>query len=203
MDCPNVNTPFLIERNTGSETGALGKRICVRQFSERITAWPEEDWSGISDSKQRRRLQNRLNQRARRLRNKQDTQAPPDDQASDRSNRSSADKGEHALAVATSPKYRKQRSNRACISDSASAISLAAIEHVHILEPDSAHTKRVLQQLEVIAHTYYVLGSPHLLNPIRETLGYVIAAFAGAKASIPPPQSILPECILSVRGYAE
>ncbi|KAB8263307.1 hypothetical protein BDV32DRAFT_119166 [Aspergillus pseudonomiae] len=160
MDCPNVNTPSLIERNTGSETGALGKRICVRQFSERIATWPEEDWSGISDSKQRRRLQNRLNQRARRLRNKQDTQAPPDDQASDRSNRSSADKGEHALAVATSPKYRKQLSNRACISDSASAISLAAIEHVHILEPDSAHTKRVLQQLEVIAHTYYVLGSP-------------------------------------------
>ncbi|OGM51063.1 hypothetical protein ABOM_000290 [Aspergillus bombycis] len=160
MDCPSVNTPFLTERKTGPEIGALGKRICVRQFSERITAWPEEDWSGISDSKQRRRLQNRLNQRARRLRNKLDSQAPPDNKASKSGNRSSADRGEHGLKGVTTPEYRKQVSNRHCISDSVPTISLAAIEHVHILEADSPHTQWILQQLEIIARTQYMLGSP-------------------------------------------
>ncbi|KOC17580.1 hypothetical protein AFLA70_149g002190 [Aspergillus flavus AF70] len=128
MDYPSAYNLPLIDQKTGTKAGTTSKRICVRQFSERMTAWPEEDWSGISDSKQRRRLQNRLNQRAR--------------------------------LVLTSPRHRKQSSNIDCVSDNAPASSLAAIEHVHILEPDSAQTKRILQQLEIIARTQYMLGSP-------------------------------------------
>ncbi|KAE8133568.1 hypothetical protein BDV38DRAFT_257972 [Aspergillus pseudotamarii] len=160
MDYPSVNRSSLIERETGSEAGTASKKICVRQFSERITTWPEEDWSGISDSKQRRRLQNRLNQRARRLRNKLETQAPSSNKTRDNSNDTSADRGNYAPTALKTLEHRKNGRNMHFTSDSARTNSLAAIEHVHILEPDSAHTKRTLRQLEIIACTQYMLGSP-------------------------------------------
>lgn len=39
-------------------------------------------------------------------------------------------------------------------------VSLIAVEHIHILQADSVKTKRTLQQIEAIAHTQYILGSP-------------------------------------------
>ena len=42
------------------------KQIILQPFSQRLNAWPHDDWSGIADSSQRRKLQNRVNQRARR-----------------------------------------------------------------------------------------------------------------------------------------
>ncbi|CRG90183.1 hypothetical protein PISL3812_07226 [Talaromyces islandicus] len=154
MDYPSAHQLSLIERKAGSES----KKICVRQFSERITAWPEEDWSGISDPKQRRRLQNRLNQRARRLRNKLDTQGSSTDKKLDNGNDSSPDKGEGALAASKTLEHGKNHYNM--LSESEKTIPLAEIEQVHILEPDSVHTKRILQRLEIIACTQYFLGSP-------------------------------------------
>jgi hypothetical protein len=47
------------------QAGPAAQGIRIQHFSERITVWPE-DWSGISDPKLRRKLQNRLNQRALR-----------------------------------------------------------------------------------------------------------------------------------------
>jgi hypothetical protein len=41
-------------------------RIALRSFPKHISVWPEDDWSGITDPKPRRRLQSRPNQRARR-----------------------------------------------------------------------------------------------------------------------------------------
>jgi hypothetical protein len=49
-----------------SRAESAEKRIHLQHFSEQITVWPEDDWSGISDPKQRRRLQIRLNQRVLR-----------------------------------------------------------------------------------------------------------------------------------------
>ncbi|OKL62595.1 hypothetical protein UA08_02375 [Talaromyces atroroseus] len=46
-----------------SEAEDLDKRTVLQSFSKRIHSWPEEDWPGISDSKQRKKIQNRLNQR--------------------------------------------------------------------------------------------------------------------------------------------
>lgn len=55
-----------IARINGPQAETGDEKIHVQKLSERITTWPEEDWSGVSDPKQRRRLQNRLNQRVRR-----------------------------------------------------------------------------------------------------------------------------------------
>ena len=51
-----------------SVEGIRQNRIALRPHasSQRLSAGQDEDWSGITDPKTRRRLQNRLNQRARR-----------------------------------------------------------------------------------------------------------------------------------------
>lgn len=46
--------------------GLSDRQIALRMSSQRRSVWPDEDWSGITEQKTRRRLQNRLNQRARR-----------------------------------------------------------------------------------------------------------------------------------------
>ncbi|KAE8150282.1 hypothetical protein BDV25DRAFT_172278 [Aspergillus avenaceus] len=130
----NSHEPSLTEAKNGYDVETADNRICVRQFSDRIMEWPEEDWSGISDPKQRRKLQNRLNQRVRRLRKRLDAKGLPNCETGVGGGRSH--------------------------DDGNVAFSLAAIEQIHIFDPDSVRTKRILQQLEAFARTQYILGSP-------------------------------------------
>lgn len=48
----------------------------------------------------------------------------------------------------------------ALVEPTPSGPSLAAVEHIHILEADFVETRRILQQIEVMAHAQYMLGSP-------------------------------------------
>ncbi|KAL4782552.1 hypothetical protein BJX76DRAFT_358817 [Aspergillus varians] len=136
----------------GTQAETVDRRIYVGKLSERITAWPEEDWSGVSDPKQRRRLQNRLNQRARRLRKGKDAKTTSDSESSD---------GQHAPARTSDSASRLAAEvEDAPVEPTPTDLPLAAVEHIRILQADSVTTKRMLQQIEAMAHTQYMLGSP-------------------------------------------
>ncbi|RAH86612.1 hypothetical protein BO86DRAFT_445097 [Aspergillus japonicus CBS 114.51] len=61
----NSNELRISREDDSSGTSSANKRIRVQRITARIQEWPEEDWSGVADLTLRRRLQNRLNQRAR------------------------------------------------------------------------------------------------------------------------------------------
>ncbi|KAL4966955.1 uncharacterized protein BDV14DRAFT_33846 [Aspergillus stella-maris] len=145
-----MTSPIAWINGRQAETG--DKRIRVQKLSERITTWPEDDWSGVSDPKQRRRLQNRLNQRVRRLRKRKDTKSTSDGESSD---------AQHApTSTEDSVSRSAAEVEDVPVGPTLTSLSLAAVEDIHILQADSIKTKRILQQIEVMAHTQYMLGSP-------------------------------------------
>ncbi|KAL4915027.1 hypothetical protein BDW62DRAFT_204005 [Aspergillus aurantiobrunneus] len=89
-----------------------------------------DDWKGVVDPKQRRTLQNRLNQRAHRRRLK----AKPED---DPAPVESAD-------AAVRP----------------SQMQLPDLDQLSVIGPRSEHTRRVLCHLEALLHAEFLAGSP-------------------------------------------
>ncbi|KAL3431572.1 hypothetical protein BDV09DRAFT_188246 [Aspergillus tetrazonus] len=150
-------TEFL--REPTSQAGPAAQGIQIQHFSERITVWPE-DWSGISDPKLRRKLQNRLNQRALRLRKKLDAQATPSDNLSNSNRRSSTELEVSRKASPIIGSHQSQISNVQSKSHNTTALALPTVGEIHILEPNTPKTKRILHHFELIALSAYATGSP-------------------------------------------
>ncbi|RDW67426.1 uncharacterized protein DSM5745_09292 [Aspergillus mulundensis] len=121
--------------------GTAEQRIRLQRFSSRISD-PDEDWSGIADRKVRRRLQNRCNQRALRLRKKLESKTSPD---------------------ATVPNRRDAQAQGAQAMATAAPLDLDLdlnLDQVRILAANTPQAKAILAHFEALARAQYTQSSP-------------------------------------------
>ncbi|KAJ5337135.1 hypothetical protein MYU51_008701 [Penicillium brevicompactum] len=119
----------------------LDQPIALRQMSHQsyITR-QKEDWAGVTDSKERRRLQNRLNQRAWRKRNLKQG-------AKERSTEGATDVGERAMNEQLTTTTVRQR--RALLKD----FALDALHSYVTNQPNTDQLMRVIQLNTINAMT--------------------------------------------------
>jgi hypothetical protein len=95
------------------------------------------------------------------LRKKQDAQATPSNELSNDDSRSSASGG-NASRKASPVTENGHLEIRSVQSNphNTTLRALPAVGEIHILEPHTPETKRILRQFEAIAHSSYAMGSP-------------------------------------------
>ncbi|KIA75584.1 hypothetical protein HK57_00643 [Aspergillus ustus] len=144
--------------------------IRLQRFSQRFSGLPQDDWSGIGDRKQRRKVQNRLNQRALRLRRKLIKASPQLN--SNTTSRSSAEVEEEEegpqevtlpLVETSQQLLNTTQSNNTAdrMTTALPLLEVAAIGEAHILGRESTKTKYLLQHFESLVYTQsYTPSSP-------------------------------------------
>ncbi|KAJ6088727.1 hypothetical protein N7486_009988 [Penicillium sp. IBT 16267x] len=136
--------------------GLSDRQIALRLSLQRRIAWPDEDWSGITEQKTRRRLQNRLNQRARRLQNKSQLTRSGERNTKQR-NGSPLDTQNKSTALIITP---HNKDHTLATPTTIDVTSLTEIDDVHLLDINSPANKARMARLERIALQYYSMGSP-------------------------------------------
>ncbi|OTA99626.1 hypothetical protein M426DRAFT_325010 [Hypoxylon sp. CI-4A] len=121
-----------------------------------------DDWSGVSDGRQRRKVQNRRNQRARRAKKRGICdQADNEDTPID------------AQLVSTRVHPMRLTGTEATIA------IIRAINHVNVLEPKSERNRLVMQRFEEVAFRSYVVRVPQLsILPSLSQYNFVRALLA-------------------------
>ncbi|KAI8689482.1 hypothetical protein NCS56_00211700 [Fusarium sp. Ph1] len=125
----------------------------------------EDDWSGISDTKERRRVQNRRNQRILRLRRRRELNHDGGDDA----------EGEHHIPAPESP----NSPGHWRYEDSSIRAVTVAIKKLDILDAGPEHDWMILQRFEAFAQQLYIIHSPQLtILPILSQFNFIRALLA-------------------------
>ncbi|KAF2105620.1 hypothetical protein BDV96DRAFT_608105 [Lophiotrema nucula] len=128
----------------------------------------EDDWSGISEPKERRKIQNRRNQRKRRAKGRRELETCEN----------IASEGQQLPSphhVATSSLVLSEHRHM----DPEMVAILDAVRTINILDPESERNRIIMRAFEAVAHRHYMARKPEItLLPTLSQFNFVRALLA-------------------------
>ncbi|KAJ3533615.1 hypothetical protein NM208_g7909 [Fusarium decemcellulare] len=125
----------------------------------------EDDWSGISSTTERRRIQNRRNQRILRSRRRGKLGSSGGDSA----------QGQQSVPAPEAPDYPAHWR----YEDSDLRAVTVAVRRLNALDAGPEHNRTILQRFEAFAHQLYMMRTPHLtILPILSQFNFIRALLA-------------------------